>query len=454
MNKQELTQALEKAKRQLSLAKEQDEKDFAEKKIAKLEKELSEMEEKPKEEPKKKDEPKEKPKAEPKAKTEPKPKQDKPKAKSETVADKLMAIDGDVWDELNIKSGSQLYADLKLQEKYKKALNNAIMDDAEKIPLPLAQGVFDALEGENYHSLNQHLTLMGMFGAKKRTDWLDFLSKNDTKSVLDKSIYEKVSGKPKPKTRSGDDEDYCHELIEREEGAKKSGYDLDELLRSAKERKAKSKKRAQDRKDAPKKTPATKDRERVSKTNEAVVKGVMKRAEQGKVTAIEVEKLIAEHEEAIEDLQKVLAKLKAKKMRRGGGVGEEFTNEDLEEIVGDFSKEQYDNFCYNYDIDFENGQEMSNFIYGLNKNELNHIKKQIDANKFRRGGRTTGTDKKRDAMFDAKDSGKRKSSKVAYVDMKSGGYYERRNANQYGKTKGGGTYYESAKNRSDKGKWK
>jgi hypothetical protein len=72
----------------------------------------------------------------------------------------------------------------------------------------------------------------------------------------------------------------------------------------------------------------------------------------------------------------------------GVGVGKEFTNEDLEEIVGDFSKEQYDNFCYNYDIDFENGQEMSNFIYGLNKNELNHIKKEIDANKFRRGGRT------------------------------------------------------------------
>ena len=395
MNKQELTQALEKAKRQLSLAKEQDEKDFAEKKIAKLEKELSEMEEKPKEEPKKKEEPKDKPKAE-KPKAEPKkaePKADKPKAKSETVADKLMAIDGDVWDELNIKSGSQLYADLKLQEKYKVALNNAIMNDAEKISLPLSQGVFDALEDENYHSLNQHLTLMGMFGAKKKEEWLAFLSKNDTKSVLDKDVYGKVSGKPKA-TKSGDDEDYCHELIEREESAKSKGYDLDELLRSAKERKAKAKKRAQDKKDEPKKTPATKDRERVSKTNEAVVKGVVKRAEKGKVTAIEVEKLIAEHEEAIQDLQKILAKIKSKKMATGGSV------------------------------------------------------------EYRRGGRTVGTDKKRDAMFDAKDSGKRKSSKVAYVDMKSGGYYERRNANQYGKTKGGGTYYESAKNRSDKGKWK
>jgi hypothetical protein len=282
---------------------------------------------------------------------------------------------------------------LELQKKYKKALNNAIMDDAEKIPLPLAQGVFDALEGENYHSLNQHLTLMGMFGAKSKEDWLAFLSKNSTKLVLDKSVYE-GSGKPKPKSKSGDnDEDYCHELIEREEGAKKSGYDLDELLRSAKERKAKAKKRAQDKKDAPKKTPATKDRERVSKTNEAVVKGVSKRAEKGKVTAIEIEKLIAEHEEAIQDLQKILAKIKSKKMATGGSV------------------------------------------------------------EYRRGGRTVGTDKKRDAMFDAKDSGKRKSSKVAYVDMKSGGYYERRNANQYGKTKGGGTYYESAKNRSDKGKW-
>ena len=73
-----------------------------------------------------------------------------------------------------------------------------------------------------------------------------------------------------------------------------------------------------------------------------------------------------------------------------GSTVEGFTNEDLEEIVGDFSIEQYNNFCYNYDIDVENGQEMSNFIYGLNKNELNHIKKEIDANKYGIGGFLAG----------------------------------------------------------------
>lgn len=55
MNKQEIIQALEKAKRQLSVAKEQDEKDFANKKIENLENQLAElqakedMEDKPKE---------------------------------------------------------------------------------------------------------------------------------------------------------------------------------------------------------------------------------------------------------------------------------------------------------------------------------------------------------------------------------------------------------------------
>jgi uncharacterized FlaG/YvyC family protein len=44
MIKQELTAAIEKAKRQLSIAKEQDEKDFAQRKLTKLEGELSEME--------------------------------------------------------------------------------------------------------------------------------------------------------------------------------------------------------------------------------------------------------------------------------------------------------------------------------------------------------------------------------------------------------------------------
>lgn len=44
MNKQEITAALEKARKQLAVAKEQDETDFANKKIAKLEAELSELE--------------------------------------------------------------------------------------------------------------------------------------------------------------------------------------------------------------------------------------------------------------------------------------------------------------------------------------------------------------------------------------------------------------------------
>ena len=298
MNKQELTQAIEKAKRQLSLAKEQDEKDFAEKKIARLEKELSEIE-KPKEEPKKKEEPKtEKPKAEP-----------KPEAKAQP----------------------------------------------------------------------------------------------------------KTTSKPK---RDDDDETDCDDLEEREKTAKKYGYDLDELLAKARESKAKSAKRAKERANEPKKTPATRNKEAVSKTTERVTTNIEGRAKKGNVEPREIEKLIAEYEMAISKLKKILAGLKGeKKMARGGGV-EARKNP---KIVRSYFEEE----------EFE----------------------------YRRGGyttpRTTGSDPKRDKMYHALPSGKRQSNRISEIEKRDGTSFMRRNANQYvdAKHSGNREYYESANNRSDKGKW-
>jgi hypothetical protein len=309
MNKQELTQAIEKAKRQLSLAKEQDEKDFAQKKIARLEKELSEIE-KPKEEPKKKEEAK--PKAEPKTES-------KPEAKTES------------------------------------------------------------------------------------------------------------KGASKPK-RDDDDLADCDELEEREVKAKKYGYDLDELLNKAKEGKAKAKKRAQERANEPKKTPATRNREAVSRTTERVTANLEGRAKKGDLDAREIEKLIAEHEKAIVQLKKILASLKNRKdlvslergvskMARGGGV-EARKNP---KIVRSYFEEE----------EFE----------------------------YRRGGyttpRTTGSDPKRDKMYHALPSGKRQSNRISEIEKRDGTSFMRRNANQYvdAKHSGNREYYESANNRSDKGKW-
>ena len=86
------------------------------------------------------------------------------------------------------------------------------------------------------------------------------------------------------------------------------GY-CDKVIKQAKERRAKAKANAKKRANEPKKTPATKNKEKVEKTTEKVAVNVEKRAEKGQVSKAEILKLIAEYEDAIKKLKKVLAKL-------------------------------------------------------------------------------------------------------------------------------------------------
>lgn len=145
--------------------------------------------------------------------------------------------------------------------------------------------------------------------------------KKKVESKKDES--KKASAKPKRKSDEADEVD-CEDLADREEKAKKSGYDIDELLKKARESKAKAKARALAKKDEPKKTPATKNKEAVEKTTSKVTASIEKRAETGNVSAIEIEKLIAEYESSIKKLRKLLEKVKsAKKLRKGGKVGDE-----------------------------------------------------------------------------------------------------------------------------------
>jgi len=65
--------------------------------------------------------------------------------------------------------------------------------------------------------------------------------------------------------------------------------------------------------------------------------------------------------------------------------------------------------------------------------------------KYAKGGTTESADRK----YSALKSGKRTSRKYASVEMRGGGVYHRRNANQYGRVKGGKTYYEYSENRTD-----
>lgn len=138
-----------------------------------------------------------------------------------------------------------------------------------------------------------------------------------------KEAPKKASSKPKRKDDEEDEID-CEDLAEREAKAKKSGYDIDELLKKAKDSKAKAKERALAKKDEPKKTPATKNKEAIKKTTERVTESIEKRVEAGAVSVIEIEKLIAVQEGVIKKLRKLLEKVKSvKKLRKGGKAGDE-----------------------------------------------------------------------------------------------------------------------------------
>lgn len=87
----------------------------------------------------------------------------------EQIADRLMVTNDEVWEELNISSGSQLYADKELQAKYVALLK-------ERIPFQmLNMKIHDILQDNNSHSLNQFLYLAGYYGEKEQNEWLDFI---------------------------------------------------------------------------------------------------------------------------------------------------------------------------------------------------------------------------------------------------------------------------------------
>jgi hypothetical protein len=338
-------------------------------------------------------------------------------------------------------------------------------------------------------------------GAKEKleAEGISLTEKKEEKKVekkeepKEKKAEAKTEKKPekkaeKPKREQGEEEEEdCDDLIEREKSAEKSGYDIDELLRQAKERKAKAKKRALEKKSEPKKTPITKAKEKVEKTTKTIVKGLETSAEKGKLTATDLERLIAEYEEALKRLRKMLEKVRAEKMARGGR-----TKPKPKMVRTIFEEEEFD-YARGGGIDVEDYYEnLAVYVQGkgqiyqgtsmkkavekanlyMSKNPKSEIAivdekygDEYDLNgnlieEYKRGGRTTMVDARRDKMFRAKPSGKRKSKKIAVVEMKSGGSYRRRNSNQYYNESlgnrseiGGRTYYESANNRSDKNKW-
>jgi len=135
---------------------------------------------------------------------------------------------------------------------------------------------------------------------------------------------EKKEAKPKAERKKR--EPKAKEEKQKPSKASDLGYDCDDLIAKAEERKAKAKAAAEKRASMPKKTPATKNKEAIEKTAGRVGKNVQSRVKKGDVTVAEIEKLISEYEDAIKNLRELLTKVKSNgKMAMGGGIGEDYS---------------------------------------------------------------------------------------------------------------------------------
>lgn len=111
------------------------------------------------------------------------------KVSAQKIADQLMKIDAGVQDILKIESGSQLYEDIVLQRGYKRELDEKTKG---KFTIPLPMQVYEIIEDDNYHSLNQYLTLSGAFGEEekqKKIEYLDSVPAEKKQYFLDSSLY-------------------------------------------------------------------------------------------------------------------------------------------------------------------------------------------------------------------------------------------------------------------------
>jgi hypothetical protein len=90
---------------------------------------------------------------------------------AEKTANILMQKDGIVWNKLSINSGTELYADVELQKKYVAEVTKFASKMKQDISKN-ADEIYALIEDDNYHSLNNTLSLLGFFGeGKKSSIW-------------------------------------------------------------------------------------------------------------------------------------------------------------------------------------------------------------------------------------------------------------------------------------------
>jgi hypothetical protein len=126
---------------------------------------------------------KRKPKVQPK--TEPKVEQKPTKIKWDKAAEQIMSKDGKIWDDLNIRSGSQLYSEEDMQKQYISKLE--IIDDIF-LSSNNRLKTLDELTDNNYHSVRNYLDLK--FGDKKARESYKNLHKDYPTSYLNPKLIE------------------------------------------------------------------------------------------------------------------------------------------------------------------------------------------------------------------------------------------------------------------------
>lgn len=132
---------------------------------------------------------------------------------------------------------------------------------------------------------------------------MDFLAKYDLGlASKPKTSVEKPKEEKSPEKPASTDTKKKKSVPLPDEMVKKDEYDCDELIRKAKERKAKAQARAK----LPKKSEATKNKEKI----ETVFENVQERVKSDDITKAELLKLIKETEELLKVLRTSLAKLK------------------------------------------------------------------------------------------------------------------------------------------------
>ncbi len=90
-----------------------------------------------------------------------------PTEQAEDIAEQLMNADYNIWNKLNINSGGELYNSQILQEQYAQLLIEAfdnIIYYYPNITIEQKNLIRDKIEHDNYHSVNNALSLLGFYG--------------------------------------------------------------------------------------------------------------------------------------------------------------------------------------------------------------------------------------------------------------------------------------------------